>query len=56
MPEGPEVHRAARRIGKALEGRVLSRVGFGLDRLLPWERHLEGATTTQVQALSLIHI
>lgn len=50
MPEGPEVHRAARRIGKALEGRVLSRVGFGLDRLLPWERHLEGATTTQVQA------
>ena len=50
MPEGPEVHRAARRIGKALEGRTLTQVGFGFERLLPWERHLEGATTTRVEA------
>ncbi|MEC7949524.1 MAG: endonuclease VIII [Myxococcota bacterium] len=50
MPEGPEVHRAARRIGKALEGQTLTHVGFGFERLRPWERQLEGATTTRVEA------
>ena len=49
MPEGPEVHRAARRIGKALEGQTLTHVGFGFERLRPWERQLEGATTTRVE-------
>jgi endonuclease-8 len=50
MPEGPEVHRAARRIGQALEGRVLTQVDLGLDHLLPWEPLLRGATTTRVEA------
>lgn len=50
MPEGPEVHRAARRLARALEGRPLQDVEFGLERLQPWAPALVGAVTTRVEA------
>ena len=50
MPEGPEVHRAARRLARALEGRPLLDVSVGLERLEPWAGRLIGATTTRVEA------
>jgi endonuclease-8 len=50
MPEGPEVHRAARRLARALEGRPLVDVSFGLERLEPWAGRLIGATPSRVEA------
>ena len=44
MPEGPEIRRAADRIGRVLVGRTLSEVYFGLERLKPFEGMLRGAT------------
>ncbi|MFN2164654.1 MAG: endonuclease VIII [Anaerolineae bacterium] len=48
MPEGPEIRRAADRIGRVLVGRTLSEVYFGLERLKPFEGMLRGATVETV--------
>ena len=33
MPEGPEIHRVAQRLAKALDGQRTEEVRFGLERL-----------------------
>ncbi|NNJ66266.1 MAG: endonuclease VIII [Xanthomonadales bacterium] len=48
MPEGPEIRRAADRIGAVLVGERLDSVEFSLDALRPFERKLTGA---RVQAV-----
>lgn len=50
MPEGPEVHRAADRIGAAIEGERAELVQFGLAPLRAWEAELTGARVTEVEA------
>lgn len=50
MPEGPEIHRAADRIAKAIQGKRASLVQFGLDRLRDWEAQLSGSIVTAVEA------
>ena len=49
MPEGPEIRRAADRIGRVLNGRTVERVEFGLGRLETWAPRLSG---TRVSAVS----
>jgi len=50
MPEGPEIHQAADRIGAAIEGERMEEVSFGLAPLKAWEAQLSGATVTEVEA------
>lgn len=50
MPEGPEIHRAADQIAKAIKGERAQLVHFGQPRLHPWEAQLTGATVTAVEA------
>lgn len=50
MPEGPEIHRAADRIAKAIRGDVAERVEFGLERLRAWDTELSGARVVDVEA------
>ncbi|MEM8710665.1 MAG: endonuclease VIII [Planctomycetota bacterium] len=50
MPEGPEIHRAADQIGRAIEGERAQLVHFGLTVLQPWEAELTGARVTAVEA------
>ena len=64
MPEGPEIRRAADRVGAALEGRTAVDVFFAFDRLKRYEAELRGQVVEQVTTrgkamltrLSLIHI
>lgn len=50
MPEGPEMHRAAREVGRALQGRVTEKVGFGLEDLRLHEAELTGVSVEAVEA------
>lgn len=50
MPEGPEIHRAAARIHKALAGKPLESVEFAFEQLKPWERRLRGREVLGVDA------
>lgn len=50
MPEGPEIHRAADKLAKALVDRPLEHVAFGLTRLEDFGAGLVGATPTAVEA------
>lgn len=50
MPEGPEIHRAADSLAKALVDRPLEHVGFGLTRLADFADGLVGATPRAVEA------
>ena len=49
MPEGPEIRRAADRIGKVLDGRRVESVCFGLARLQRFEDELTEATVARVE-------
>lgn len=48
MPEGPEIRRAADRIGRVLAGQTVTDVFFGLPRLKPFESMLRGTTVESV--------
>lgn len=48
MPEGPEIWRAARKIGVALEGRVADRVELHFDALRRFEKKLSGQVVETV--------
>jgi endonuclease-8 len=48
MPEGPEIRRAADRVGAAIEGQVADAVFFAFDRLKPFERELTGRRIEEV--------
>jgi endonuclease-8 len=50
MPEGPEIHREADRLGKALTGQVAERVFFAFARLEPWQATLAGRRVVGVEA------
>lgn len=50
MPEGPEIHRAADKIAKAIVGHRAELVHFGLPALQPWESELTGSQVTAVEA------
>lgn len=49
MPEGPEIHRAADRIHKAVVGRVADEVFFAFDELKSWEDELAGSQVVKVE-------
>lgn len=49
MPEGPEIRRAADRIGSVLVDQTVEDVRFGLPRLSHFAQRLRGATVTQVE-------
>ena len=50
MPEGPEIHRAADQIAKAIVGQRAELVHFGLPGLQHWESDLTGCEVTAVEA------
>lgn len=50
MPEGPEVRREADRIGRAIVGKYLEEVFFGLSRLRHFARVLTGKKVESVEA------
>lgn len=50
MPEGPETHRNAREIHRALAGRRADEVYFAFDWLAPYARDLAGRTVVAVRA------
>ncbi len=50
MAEGPQVHRIAERLRRALLGRTLVEVRFWPTRLRPLESHLSGSAVTAVEA------
>lgn len=50
MPEGPEIRRAADRIGAVLEGETAHAVVFGLEHLRGWDAALTGDTITAVRS------
>jgi endonuclease VIII len=49
MPEGPEIHRAADKIQRAIAGEVVADVFFACDRLKPYENDLLGRRVTAVR-------
>ncbi len=49
MPEGPEIRRAADRIGDVLVGETIETVRFGLPRLRHYGRQLRGHRVTAVE-------
>ncbi len=48
MPEGPEIRKAADEVEKAVKGRDILEVHFGLERLQGYEELLQGAVVTGV--------
>jgi endonuclease-8 len=50
MPEGPEIRRAADRLGRALAGRVATNVAFAFPALRRWEKRLTGQRIDAVDA------
>lgn len=50
MPEGPEIHRAADKIAKILEGQVAQEVFFAFEHLKPYENTLAGQVVVSVQS------
>jgi len=49
MPEGPEIRRAADQIATVLEGEPVITIQFGLERLRPFERKLQGESITRIK-------
>ncbi|MGA1523826.1 MAG: endonuclease VIII [Planctomycetota bacterium] len=49
MPEGPEIWRAARKVGAAVEGRTAERVELHFDALRPFEKKLSGQAVEEVR-------
>ncbi len=49
MPEGPEIRRAADEVADAIQGKIATRVTFGLDRLKPMEVLLSGHKVVAVE-------
>jgi endonuclease-8 len=49
MPEGPEIRRAADRIAKVVQGRVIEQVEFGLPRLQEFDGMLSGVRITELE-------
>ena len=49
MPEGPEIRRAADRLAKVVQGRVIERVEFGLPRLQEFEGMLSGVKVNELE-------
>ena len=49
MPEGPEIRRAADRIAKVVQGRVIHKVEFGLPRLQEFEGMLSGVKVNELE-------
>lgn len=49
MPEGPEIRRAADEVAAAIQGKVATRVVFGLDELTPLEPVLTGHSVLAVE-------
>ncbi len=52
MPEGPEIRRAALRVGKILNGQVAQCVEFGQPHLQPWGPRFKDVRVTQVSSRS----
>lgn len=50
MPEGPEIRRAADRLGEVLAGRAVERVEFAFPELKRWEKRLAGRRVETVDA------
>ena len=50
MPEGPEIHRAADRIRKALEGKVIENIEITLPKYEGRESDFLGKTVNKVEA------
>ena len=48
MPEGPEIRRAADRVGAVLVGNTVERVAFGLPALQAFEERLAGRVVTAI--------
>ncbi len=49
MPEGPEIRRAADEVEKAIAGKQVIGISFGLEHLKPWESRLTGAVVQKVE-------
>jgi len=49
MPEGPEIRRAADKIAKVLEGRLIESVSFGLDHLKVFDAELSGQIVLELE-------
>lgn len=49
MPEGPEIRRAADKIAKVLEGRLIESVCFGLDHLKEFDTELSGQIVLELE-------
>lgn len=50
MPEGPEIHRAADKVRKALEGKVIEDIEITLPQFESWRPKLLGKTVNKVEA------
>ena len=48
MPEGPEIRRAADRVGAVLVGNTVEKVAFSLPALQPYEERLAGRVVTAI--------
>lgn len=50
MPEGPEIYRVAQKLSKAISGKEIISVEFGLERLKGWEEVLINSQITSVKS------
>lgn len=50
MPEGPEIYRVAQKLSKALSGKKIISIEFGLERLKGWEEVLINSQITSVKS------
>ncbi len=49
MPEGPEIRRAADEVEKAIAGKQVIGISFGLEHLKAWDSRLTGAVVQKVE-------
>ena len=50
MPEGPEIYRVAQKLSKAISGKKIVSIEFGLERLKGWEEVLINSHITSVKS------
>ena len=50
MPEGPEIYRVAQKLSKAISGKEIISIEFGLERLKGWEEVLINSQITSVKS------
>lgn len=50
MPEGPEIYRVAQKLSKAISGKKIISIEFGLERLKGWEEVLINSQITSVKS------